>query len=107
MIDAVTPLPARLDDLIDHVLARHPDADALTRVGDAAMTAGELSELADHLVGHFVDQAPRSGASWTDIGQSMGVTKQAAQQRFVPRAGEVEPELFAGGRFSRFTERAR
>jgi hypothetical protein len=35
-----------------------------------------LSEVADHLIGHFVDQA-RSGASWTDIGESMGVTKQA------------------------------
>ena len=45
--------------------------------------AGQLGELADHLIGHFVDQARRAGASWTDIGRAMGVTKQAAQQRFV------------------------
>jgi hypothetical protein len=37
------------------------------------------------LIGHFVDQARRSGASWTEIGKSMGVTKQAAQKRFVPK----------------------
>src|ERR1700743_3990804 len=45
-----------------------------------------LGEVADHLIGHFVDQARRSGASWTDIGKSMGVTKQASQKRFVLRA---------------------
>jgi hypothetical protein len=103
----VPPLPARLGDLIEHVLALHPEADPLTRLADAVMTAGRLSELSDHLVGHFVDQARHSGASWAEIGQSLGVTKQAAQQRFVARAGEVDPELFAGGRFSRFTPRAR
>ena len=48
------------------------------------MLAGEhLGDVADHLIGHFVDQARRSGASWTDIGRSMGVTRQAAQKRFV------------------------
>jgi ATP-dependent Clp protease ATP-binding subunit ClpA len=45
--------------------------------------------LADHLIGHFVDQARRSGASWTQIGQSMGVSKQAAQKRFVPRSAPL------------------
>jgi ATP-dependent Clp protease ATP-binding subunit ClpA len=44
--------------------------------------AEQLDEMADHLIGHFVDQARRSGASWTGIGQSMGVSKQAAQKRF-------------------------
>jgi ATP-dependent Clp protease ATP-binding subunit ClpA len=46
------------------------------------IVADQLGELADHLIGHFVDQARRSGASWTGIGQSMGVSKQAAQKRF-------------------------
>src|SRR5262249_47127817 len=54
----------------------------------------------------FVDQARRAGASWTEIGQAMGVTKQAAQKRFVAKA-TTESELFAGGRFERFTPRAR
>ena len=51
---------------------------------------------ADHLVGHFVDRARRSGASRALIGQSMGVTKQAVQKRFV---GGVPP-------MERFTNRA-
>src|SRR5205814_354864 len=48
-----------------------------------------------------VDQARRSGASWTDIGRSMGVTKQAAQKRF------VAPALDPADGFARFTPRAR
>lgn len=58
---------------------------------DVAESLGEfadhlLGHFADHLLGHFVDQARRSVASWTDIGKCMGVTKQAAQKRFVPKA---------------------
>ena len=54
------------------------------------LAAEALGEVADHLIGHFVDQARRSGASWTEIGKCMGVTKQAAQKRFVPKA-ETSP----------------
>ena len=46
-----------------------------------------------------------SGASWTDIGRSMGVTKQAAQQRSVPKVPAVTLDPDEG--FSRFTPRAR
>lgn len=99
-------LPARLDDLIDHVLQRHPDGDALARLSDAVLTAEQLGDLADHLIGHFVDQARRAGASWTEIGQSMGVTKQAAQKRFVPRA-DPDEKPSDGGQYARFTDRAR
>jgi ATP-dependent Clp protease ATP-binding subunit ClpA len=65
--------------------------------------------VADHLIGHFVDQARRSGASWTEIGQHMGVTKQAARKRFIPKDPGGVPEEDAGGGdgFSRFTLRAR
>ena len=46
-----------------------------TSCPDAVLAADHLGEVADHLIGHFVDQARRSGASWTDIGRSMGVTQ--------------------------------
>jgi len=92
----------RLDDLISLVKALHPDGDALQRLSDAVMVSDGLNELADHLIGHFVDQARKAGATWTEIGRSMGVTKQAAQKRFVPR-----DEPFDLGPFSRFTDRAR
>lgn len=81
-----------LDELIARVKNSRPDGTALDHLAEASLMVDHLAELADHLVGHFVDQARRSGASWNMIGQSMGVTKQAAQQRFV--AGEVSMERF-------------
>ena len=87
----------RLDDLIAGVEAAH--VDPLERVGGAVLVGDALGETADHLVGHFVDRARRAGASWTDIGRSMGVSKQAVQKRFVPREERQD--------FSRFTPRAR
>jgi hypothetical protein len=104
--------PVRLDDLIDAIRRVHPDA--LEQLSSAVLAADHLGEVADHLIGHFVDQARRSGASWTDIGQAMGVTRQAAQKRFVRKdAGSVaDPAaaaapMDAGEGFSRFTPRAR
>lgn len=95
--------PVRLDELIDAIKRVHPDA--LDQLADAVLAAEHLGEIADHLIGHFVDQARRSGASWTDIGKSMGVTKQAAQKRFVPRAEPTTLDPEQG--FRRFTPRAR
>lgn len=96
--------PIRLDDLITHIKTQHPDDDALAQLSGAVLAADNLGEVADHLIGHFVDQARRSGASWTDIGRSMGVSKQAAQKRFVPKEPSLE-EL--ANTFGRFTDRAR
>jgi hypothetical protein len=102
----MSQLPVRLDDLIDHVISQHPEGDALQHLEDAASTSTNVGEVADHLVGHFVDQARRSGASWTEIGAHMGVTKQAAQKRFVSRDTE-DPDFPDRGPLSRFTPRAR
>ena len=85
----------RLDDLIAGVETAHDDP--LDRVATAVLVGDHLGETADHLIGHFVDRARRAGASWTDIGRSMGVSKQAVQKRFVPKEQG----------FSRFTPRAR
>jgi len=113
----MTQPPVRLDDLISYV--RSTDGTALDHVSAAITVSEHLGELADHLIGHFVDQARRAGASWTEIGQSMGVTKQAAQKRFVPKAEPWQPasddpgltgllmDAFRAHPFSRFTLRAR
>ena len=100
-----TPIayPVRLDELITAIKHVHPEP--LDQLTDAVLAAEHLGEVADHLIGHFVDQARRSGASWTDIGKSMGVTKQAAQKRFVP-AGRGHHARPSQG-FGRFTPRAR
>jgi hypothetical protein len=95
----------RLDDLITAIKQVHTDA--LEQLTDAVLAADHLGEVADHLIGHFVDQARRSGASWTDIGRSMGVTKQAAQKRFVPREPGSPSDLDPSQGFSRYTPRAR
>jgi hypothetical protein len=97
--------PIRLDDLIDAIKKVH--SDALEQLSDAVIAADHLGDVADHLIGHFVDQARRSGASWTDIGRSMGVTKQAAQKRFVPKVPGEPSDLDPSQGFGRFTPRAR
>ncbi|WP_405639497.1 Clp protease N-terminal domain-containing protein [Streptomyces uncialis] len=97
--------PVRLDDLIDAIKTAHPDT--LEQLTSAVVAADHLGEVADHLIGHFVDQARRGGASWSDIGRSMGVTRQAAQKRFVPKNPGEPPALDPGQGFSRFTVPAR
>ncbi|WP_432746796.1 ATP-dependent Clp protease ATP-binding subunit [Streptomyces sp. JH002] len=88
----------RLDDLIEAIKKTH--SDSLEQLTSAVIAADHLGDVADHLIGHFVDQARRSGASWTDIGKSMGVTRQAAQKRFVPSEGAAQD-------FGQFTPRAK
>src|SRR4051794_21792772 len=97
------PTTVRLDDLIGAIAAQHDQP--LDRLSGAILLAEHLGDVADSLIGHFVDQARRSGASWADIGRSMGVSKQAAQKRFVSRgeAGSIDPSQGV----SRFGDRAR
>lgn len=92
-----------MDDLIDTVSGSHQDP--LDRVTVAMQLAEELDEVADSLIGHFVDQARRAGAPWSEIGRSMGMSKQAAQKRF----GRTQPAtpLDPSQGFSRFNEEAR
>jgi hypothetical protein len=97
--------PVRLDDLIEAIKKVH--SDALEQLSGAVIAADHLGDVADHLIGHFVDQARRSGASWTDIGRSMGVTKQAAQKRFVAKGPVEASDLDPSQGFSRFTTPAR
>jgi hypothetical protein len=104
-----TPLP-QFDDLIEHIESSKQEATALQHLVDSVSLAAHLGELADHLVGHFVDQARNAGASWAEIGDALGVTKQAAQKRFVPKT-RFEHHLLGRGKaksmFERFTDEAR
>ncbi|MEU6473315.1 Clp protease N-terminal domain-containing protein [Streptomyces massasporeus] len=102
MTNPDTTSSIRLDDLIAAIKKVHEEP--LDQLQDAVIAADHLGDVADHLIGHFVDQARRSGASWTDIGRSMGVTRQAAQKRFVPKeSADLDPSQG----FSRYTVRAR
>ncbi|MGW2523616.1 Clp protease N-terminal domain-containing protein [Streptomyces sp. NPDC001617] len=95
-----TTPPVKLDELITAITEDHTDA--LDQLAGAVLLADHIGEVADHLIGHFVDQARRSGASWTDIGRSMGVTRQAAQKRFVGK-----PDAKPSNAFEKFSQPAR
>jgi hypothetical protein len=108
----MTKFPVPLDNLIAYVKTLHPDGGPLENVADAFAVSEQLDEQSDALLGHFVDQARRSGLPWSQIGAAMGVSKQAVQKRFVPsqpsQAGQGADALSAIGDkpFSRFTDRA-
>src|SRR5262245_25401747 len=80
--------------------------DPLDRIAAAATLKDHLETVGDDLLDHFVRQARDDGASWTQIGEALGVTRQAAQQR---HGGFFERLLdrLKEGRMTRFTPRAR
>jgi hypothetical protein len=99
--------PVPLDNLISYVKGLRPEGGPLENVSDAFAVSTQLDEQSDALIGYFVDQARRSGLSWSQIGGAMGVSKQAAQKRFVPsvtRIADLMPDTAKP--FSRFTIRA-
>jgi ATP-dependent Clp protease ATP-binding subunit ClpA len=70
-------LPALISDV-----RRRAVGSPLDQIEAALAVSDELQAQADDLVGDFVTQARRAGCSWTEIGQRLGVSKQAARQRF-------------------------
>ena len=91
----MAPLNLHLTELITQLDGELGDANDLDKISEAQRRAHTLTDLGDQLVGHYVEAARQSGASWTQIGDAIGVSKQAAQQRWVP------------ANFARFTQRAR
>jgi hypothetical protein len=81
--------------LTDAVRERAPGA-PLDRIEAALALSEELTAGADDLIGQFVTEARQAGCSWTEIGQRIGVSKQAARQRFslwrVIRPADLQPK---------------
>ena len=77
----MSPLNISLADLIARLDEDLPDADHLARVSEARLRAQTLADLGDQLIDHYVSKARTTGASWSEIGDAIGVTRQAAQQR--------------------------
>ena len=95
-----------LADVINRIDQGAPGAQAIERLELAVEAAGELAALSDALLDHFVEACRDDATSWARIGEALGVSKQGAQQRFVPRQTDLEgfaktPE------FSRWTVRAK
>ncbi|MEV7203342.1 Clp protease N-terminal domain-containing protein [Streptomyces griseoluteus] len=80
----MSPLDISLADLIARLDEELPGAGDLAHISEARLRAQTLSDLGDQLIDHYVSKAKRSGASWTEIGDAIGVSKQAAQQRHAP-----------------------
>jgi ABC-type Fe2+-enterobactin transport system substrate-binding protein len=82
----MSPLDISLADLIARLDKELLAANDLARISEAQLRAQTLSDLGDQLVGHYVGKAKQAGASWSEIGDAIGVSKQAAQQRHTPAA---------------------
>ena len=67
------------------VRSRADVADAIALVDVASTVSRELIDAADLVIDHFVLEARAAGHSWTAIGQRLGMSKQAARQRFGTR----------------------
>jgi hypothetical protein len=95
-----TDRPDSFANLVAQVQDRAATADPATLLdAAAAISAGHAAD-ADRLLDHFVTHARASGMSWTDVGARLGVTKQAARQRFaaapvtaMPFAAHTAPRL--------------
>ncbi len=86
-MDAVN-LPALIGDV-----ARRADGSPLDQIEAALAASDELQSRADDLVGHFVTHARQAGCSWTEIGRRLGVSKQAARQRFTRQPAGAPGQL--------------
>jgi hypothetical protein len=89
----MSPLNISLTDLINRLDADLPGTSDLARISEAQLRAHTLSDLGDQLVGHYVGKAKQAGASWSEIGEAIGVSKQAAQQRHAPAPFERFTDL--------------
>ena len=89
----MSPLDINLADLIARIDEEVLDANELARISEARLRAQTLSDLGDQLVDHYVSKARQAGASWSEIGDAIGVSKQAAQQRHAPTAFEQFTDL--------------
>ena len=70
-----------LDTLAQDVRERAGE-NAAARLQAAIETGRELTDAGDALVERFVAEARGAGLSWSQIGESFGTSKQAAQKRY-------------------------
>jgi hypothetical protein len=86
----MTNASATLESLIEQVNANNESVPVLDRLERAVELADRLGELSENLVGYFVDESRRAGESWAEIGERLGVSRQAAQKRFIVADGESD-----------------
>lgn len=65
--------------------------DSLALLDAAIAVGGERDASTDAMLDHFVAGARAAAQSWTVIGAHLGVSKQAARQRFADRLDTPRP----------------
>src|SRR3954463_13746377 len=70
-------------DQLAAIVDQRADGDALAALSAAVEVADDLRGVAEELLDRYVAAARENGRSWSEIGTALGVSKQAAQQRFV------------------------
>lgn len=85
---SMTGDPLNTPSLITTVQEQATNSDPLVLLETAVVVAASVGDAADALVDHYVAAARHAGQSWTAIGEVLGVSKQAARQRFCHRLGE-------------------
>lgn len=63
---------------------------------DAITAAHLVADEARINLGRWIDAARRSGLSWSEVGDALGISKQAAQQRFKSLDGNDESVTESG-----------
>lgn len=76
-----------MDQRIDTVGGASSEAEALRSLAALADLEGAVGDL----IARTVPAARDHGASWTQIGSSLGITKQAAHERYGPRSSARSP----------------
>jgi ATP-dependent Clp protease ATP-binding subunit ClpA len=101
----MTPPPS-LQELIQTVRQDSPSDSPLDLLITASATAGQLEDLNDALLEHFVSGCRREGKSWSEISAALGVSKQAVHKRY---SGPIADRIISSTTptFERFTVRAR
>ena len=106
----MTP-PPDLDRLLADVREEASSEDPLDLLAAATTTRDTLTDAAEAVLDHFVEVARDTGCSWTEIGDALGVSKQAAQRRASTAQSRLLRRLFARlrdpGMLRRFTSETR
>jgi hypothetical protein len=95
----MSPLVPSVDELAEEVCDAASD-DAAARLRAAIDTGRKLTGVGDALVEQFVVEARAAGLSWTRIGELVGTSKRAAQERYA--AVSVLAGVFPGQLADRF-----
>lgn len=82
-----------VEQLIEAAHARAGDGDELALLDAVVAVSKNVSTRADAAADQVVRMVRQAGHSWTVIGERLGITRQAARQRYADRVEETPPTV--------------